>query len=624
LHFSPKLLHKGMFLVAVPLIFQGIFVYILLSQLNQAENEVAEESRAKRLEQCVSHLGHVCYQAGFSLAGFATSDSQEQKKKYLEAAALIPELRQDIRHLIEGRRDEQSLFEPVERDLDKTEGKFKRINELIKSGDRVELLFELQHLGDEFEPLMEEFAGHLQAFSASAIAIEKESPERQRQSRERMKYIVFVGLMSSMIFVFGLAIFLFNGILKRLNVMRQNITRLPQDLELLPLVKGNDEIAELDDHFHYMVDLQAKAKAQERLMMEEIRQNEERVRSIIENLPDGLCCLSEDGTIEIANDVIQVQFGCGHADMIGEHASKLFDANSKPAPDEILSKLTGTDPAGRLEVQCRRFDGSTFPSEISLSTYPYSQSRKYILSIQDVTERHALQRMKQEFYAMITHDLRSPLMAVQGHLCLLSQNCYGELPDKAIKISNTSHSIVLRLGSLINDLLDVEKLESGKFEIIPEMASISYVVKRALESVSYLANAKRLTICLPESDVEMNIDRERMVQVLINLLSNAIKFAHEGSNIEVELHDDGNFVEIGVCDHGEGIPAEAVPSLFERFTQAKTKSAKGHKGTGLGLAICKMIVEAHAGTIGVSSEYGKGSRFWFRLPKQESAIPAQR
>ncbi|MBX9690758.1 MAG: PAS domain-containing sensor histidine kinase, partial [Cyanobacteria bacterium] len=266
------------------------------------------------------------------------------------------------------------------------------------------------------------------------------------------------------------------------------------------------------------------------------------------------------------------------------------------------------------ELTAVREDGTLFPVEISCNGIQFKGGVLHLVAMLDVTERHEIERMKREFVAMVSHDLRTPLSSVQGMLALLSAGAAGNLPARAGSIVETAEGQLERLISLINDLLDIQKMESGRFQIERDEVLVKDLLDQSLEAVEQVAKAAKVEFSLPETNARMIADGARIIQVLVNLFSNAIKFSPADGSVEVTVIESPTEVEFRVEDHGRGIPPEHIDAVFERFRQVEPGDAKEKKGTGLGLAICKMIVEGHGGTIGVRSEPGKGSTFWFKIP----------
>jgi signal transduction histidine kinase len=229
-------------------------------------------------------------------------------------------------------------------------------------------------------------------------------------------------------------------------------------------------------------------------------------------------------------------------------------------------------------------------------------------------------RMKQELMEMVSHDLRSPLMSIQASLQLLSAGVLGELPERAQNEAAQADNNADRLIRLVNDLLDVEKLSAGKLEMHFDKTSMKEVVLTAINALNAQAKASKVALMLSGDGAEIQGDRDRLVQVVINLFSNAIKFSPAGGNVIAAIDDNAEeWLKVKVIDQGPGIPQDVQKQLFERFQMGAHEGSRKYKGSGLGLYICKVIVEAHGGTVGVTSEEGKGSTFWFRLPRGSGA-----
>ncbi len=236
-------------------------------------------------------------------------------------------------------------------------------------------------------------------------------------------------------------------------------------------------------------------------------------------------------------------------------------------------------------------------------------------------------RCKAELMSMVSHDLRTPLTSMQGSMTLLSAGILGELTPKALNEVSRAERNATRLINLINDLLDIEKLEAGRMDMTVENIKLQPVFEESMESVVQFAASHSVTVDIEPTDLQVMGDHNRLIQVLVNLLSNAVKFSPEGETVRLLAKDDGEMVEVQVVDKGRGVPETHREAIFERFKQVEAADATEKKGTGLGLPICKLIVESHGGTIGVTrgassgassgatSEAAHGSTFWFKIPK---------
>lgn len=230
-----------------------------------------------------------------------------------------------------------------------------------------------------------------------------------------------------------------------------------------------------------------------------------------------------------------------------------------------------------------------------------------------------LAELKQEFMQMVAHDLRSPLCSIRGTLSLMVDEAYGPVSNEGQKALHSAERSSGRLVQLINDLLDIDKLEAGKFDLLFEPVLLSDVLAKSLDSVSYLAEQKNQNLIIPTTDIDLDADEGRLVQVLVNLLSNAIKFTPAKGTIEVRIGTEApGTVKVEVIDTGRGMPEEFLPKLFNRFEQVELNDSRLKGGSGLGLAICKALITEHHGEIGVSSEPGRGSTFWFQLPLRQT------
>lgn len=233
-------------------------------------------------------------------------------------------------------------------------------------------------------------------------------------------------------------------------------------------------------------------------------------------------------------------------------------------------------------------------------------------SLREAREKEIeLQRTKERFLAMASHELRSPLTAVSGALMMLAEGVYGELPDGAKNRVEHAERDLTRLVYLLNDILDNEKMKDGQLQLVFEPVSMPELVSSAVSIVEYLATARKISISAEPSSPfqEVTADGARLIQVMVNLLSNAIKFSPTGSVITVILQQDEQNTTVVVRDAGPGVPAQQQNLIFEPFKQATTVV----RGTGLGLSICKQIITQHGGVIGVRSDEGAGSEFWFQI-----------
>ena len=243
-----------------------------------------------------------------------------------------------------------------------------------------------------------------------------------------------------------------------------------------------------------------------------------------------------------------------------------------------------------------------------------SLAQRVLRNMEDLT---TLDHAKSEFLSIASHELRTPLTSIKGSLSLLKSGIVGSLNDMATNLLNIAETETDRLIRLINELLDLAKIEAGKFEVRPEWHSLGELVDKTFSSLAGLAQSAKVRLDAKNlPPVKVLMDQDRIQQVLTNLLSNAIKFSPQGAVVEVLVEIEQNqALKISVCDHGQGIAPQDQELIFQKFRQATSAKNPLVKGTGLGLAIAKALVEEHGGEIGVSSSPGQGSTFFFTLPK---------
>jgi PAS domain S-box-containing protein len=287
--------------------------------------------------------------------------------------------------------------------------------------------------------------------------------------------------------------------------------------------------------------------------------------------------------------------------------------------DGEIRRVTGEDMV--------RKDGGGFPVDYVVTPIAEADNRILgaVVTFQDVTERRAVERMKNEFISIVSHELRTPLTSIRGSLGLLASGLLLKFPDKADKMLKIAVENTDRLVRLINDILDIERLESGKVTIEQDELRLSDLMKSASDTMQSMANENKVTLETELLDETVWADSDRVLQVLTNLLSNAIKFSEEEGEVQLRAQvldgDKEGWVRVEVQDSGRGIPEGKKEKIFERFGQVDASDSREKGGTGLGLPICKTIVENHGGELWVESELGEGSTFMFTLPTEPREQP---
>ncbi|WP_310490240.1 PAS domain S-box protein [Chamaesiphon sp. VAR_69_metabat_338] len=241
----------------------------------------------------------------------------------------------------------------------------------------------------------------------------------------------------------------------------------------------------------------------------------------------------------------------------------------------------------------------------------------------DVTDRHQIERMKDEFISVVSHELRTPLTSIYGSLKMLASGLLVDRPDKEQRLLKISVENTDRLMRLVNDILDIERIESGNVQMVKSVWKVSELMAKAVEAIEPLAEKAGVTVSVSDSGGHVWVDGDRTIQTFTNLLGNAIKFSNRGSTVWFTSGKQAGQMLFQVRDCGRGIPKDKLDVIFERFQQVDASDARSGEGTGLGLAICRSIIQQHGGQIWVESVVGEGSTFSCILPRSPTAHDSQ-
>ncbi len=353
------------------------------------------------------------------------------------------------------------------------------------------------------------------------------------------------------------------------------------------------------------------------------------LRSILDSAAEGIYGIDLDGRTTFVNPAAATLTGHEVGELRGRrqhHIVHRARPDGTPYPYEecpvTASLRDGVASDVSDEVYWRK-DGSSFPVEYT--TTPLVQDGAItgaVVTFRDVSDRRATERAKDEFTSVVSHELRTPLTSIRGSLGLLAGGVLGALPEQAQRMLDIAVSNTDRLVRLINDILDIERMESGKASLAREHCSAADLVAQAVEVVQSMADGAGVEIVTRPVDARLWADPDRIVQTLTNLLSNAVKFSPGGGTVSVVVARQNEDVLFSVADQGRGIPADKLEAVFGRFQQVDASDSRDKGGTGLGLAISRSIVAQHGGRIWVDSVMGEGSTFSFTVPGLLEELPA--
>lgn len=360
---------------------------------------------------------------------------------------------------------------------------------------------------------------------------------------------------------------------------------------------------------------------------------------MMQSVADGILSTDENGVIQSVNPAASTLFGYEGEELIGSSVGILLPSYLTLALQHASPTGSTTDGLGRLvgqggqEMRGQRKNGETFPIELSVTEMRIGEEHYYVSVVRDITEQKASEadlraalhdaeaanRTKSLFLANMSHELRTPLNAVIGFSEVMQQEMFGPLDnERYMDYVGSIHDSSRHLLSVINDILDISRIESGEMELDDEWLELDEVLDWAKDRAAPAGTAaKHAPVYLAglEGLPEISADRRALRQVVINLLSNAIKFTPADGRIDLSAHvNEAAGISIVVKDTGIGIPADQVDKMTQPFTQSDNSLARRFEGTGLGLAITKSLVEAHQGHLDIESTEGEGTTITVRLP----------
>lgn len=424
------------------------------------------------------------------------------------------------------------------------------------------------------------------------------APEEQGEFRKRAQTIMIaLGIFDLALGVF-LALFLTRGITNRLQKVSENTTNLAAGVPLHPLMEGNDEIANLDQVFHKMaIELKEAARKE---------------RAVVENAVDFICTLDANNRLIAANPASTTLLGMEPGELVGKYAIELVSETDKSKATDFFAKLKQDEISASVELELITAGKESI--DTSWSAHWSKAEDSIFCVVHDISERRRIEKLKQEVTAMITHDLRSPLNTVVNVLDFferLTADSQDERVDRYVSMGRRNTD---RMLSLINDLLDIEKIKSGNMNVEIKDFSLGDCFLTCEELTAPAAEEVGVKLAFTDCDTRVSADQNLIDRVLTNLVSNAIRYSPKGKAVQIFCkEEEGDFATIAVKDEGQGIPEDELPTVFERFKQLKSGGAKNKGGSGLGLTICKAIVEMHGGKIWAESA-GQGSTFLFTIP----------
>lgn len=419
----------------------------------------------------------------------------------------------------------------------------------------------------------------------------------------------------------GLVVIAMGGVLAivaAFSVLVTLLERREQDLVMTTELKQQAEVINRNQA-HQLKNLTEQQLA--------LKDSSDRLQAIFQNAADGIIMIDDTGKIEALNPAAVAIYGHPANEVVGKNG-KFFSPPGQPDLLGLAMSRKEFLETGclRTETERMRKDGSLFPAELAISEYYHAGRRKLIVIVRDISERRKMERMKSEFISTVSHELRTPLTAIRGALGLVVGGAMGGIPEKISALLGMAHKNSESLTRLINDLLDIQKIEAGKMDFAFELLNLQTLLQTAVANTQSFAHSMETEIRIENNagSALVMVDAGRFQQVMANLLSNACKYSPPGVAVQVltlQTHD--NLIRIEVIDHGSGIPESFRERLFQKFSQADSSDTRAKGGTGLGLAISQAIMRQMHGDIGYymnDDPAQPGTHFYVDLPLHKDEL----
>lgn len=594
-----KFTHQLALLILVPMVIQLCFLGVIDHVLGEVERDRQQEARAVDSLIHVNLILNDIFMATGSMMMFKATSTESFAFEFHE--------------LFENVQTHTKALKEIANSSPERAKELKAFVGIID--DITEALTMAEGMPEESVDLASiRIVGKLQSFirrvnSTGLRLVEKETQlrkrrqEKQSEVRDQLKHTVEGAALVTVAIAAFIAVGFSLTFARRFNTIMSNTMSVAAGKPLAEPIKGSDELAKLDGVIH--------------TLSRDLTITREKERAMIDNTAEIICSLDENLRMSELNPAITKRLGYELEELLGSNLISIIHPEDKDETYLNLQKCQGMDSEIMFEARVRSHDGRFYFYEWTAKYAPHNDLIFCVLH--DITERKEAEKLKQEVMAMVSHDLRAPLTSLNMVLDMMLDGVVGTLNEKGNKMVILAQQSVSSLISMINDLLDVEKYESGGLTLNYEDVTIQKLVDNAIGMIKPQADKKNIKLIPSFEDRNIEVDADRVVRVIVNLVGNAIKFSPKDSNITVavktqEVKRGIHELEFQIIDEGPGIPEDKLEIVFEKFKQVGTGSEGEKKGTGLGLAICKAIVEAHGGRVGVRSVLGKGATFWFQIP----------
>lgn len=600
-----KLAQQGAVLIGIPVLFEFAFVGSMSAVIAQIDHERNQELYQRNLAFNASKLINTYFRAVIVLIEGRT------EADWITFQQCIAVTRRTIAGMNDlARGDDKERLARIIQQEGKIEPFFLRAEAIMSEGYSPMRIKDAFSGKDRLTPALIGLCHKLQKLCTEIEKRESVSPEKQNELKQSLIIILIGGLVANIGICVAMALFFSRNITSRLQVLADNADKLAKEKELNPLLSGMDEIAELDRVFHATA-----------LAVSEARQKE---RAVFDNSQDVIFAIDPKGVFQSVNPAAEKLWGYSKEQLIGTSLFEIIVPEDRDAAREMLFSDSGGRRRCEFEARLKKNDETI--EWVLWSCSKGSDFGNIVCIAHDITNRKELEQLKQEFLAMVSHDLRTPLTSILGIAKLIIAGAFGKVTERPMEVLKGITRNGDQLLELINDLLDIEKLEAGKMQLMLEHVKIKEIIEKSVASTH---DAKRVAISAQTTDgLEIMADRDRIIQAIANILNHALDHSPDETAVEISFNHLPEFTEITVKDAAAPIPEPAREALFDRFKQIASGAPPSEQdtagGSGLAMPIARKIVESHGGTIGVMPRGETGNVFRIRLPAtRDASAPTQ-
>ncbi|HNB21165.1 MAG TPA: PAS domain-containing sensor histidine kinase [Candidatus Melainabacteria bacterium] len=593
---------KGILLVLLPVVFELFFVFLVSTELTRAQSELQNILKERNIIVQLNQINVSLMRTMIQLFTPGQKDDPAALRLIDYQSRRAAEMQTKLAHLPSVSKELGEVCKQFDRILSLVAEAFQSAKEVIQdptipSGRRN------QHLNPL---LMASAFAQNRRFTQKVDLVEEQFetrvPAELAAVQNRLMTILSVGTAIGILLSMLLLRAFSKDITTRLKTISNQAQNVFQGKTLSRPQAGIDEIARLDQTLHRAAEQHRLARLRE--------------QAILHNAADVICSLDAKYRFVGVSAVAAQRWHRSENDLIGAPIASILKKDSIEATLESLKMIA---KEGKGEFETRIALPQDRQAEFQWSVRWSKEERRFFCTVHDVTELRAVERLKEKFLSIVSHDLRAPITSIGISFHLLSEGKRGELPEKVASVLERAEGSLSTLTVLVNELLDLNKLEAGKMSLNTSIVSARDICIRARDSLAVLAESAGINLVATSSDCSLWADELRLTQALTNLLSNAIKFSPRGSTVGIEIELTDGKAELQVIDKGPGVPENEKAHVFDKFKQTSVKSNLKGKSSGIGLAIVKAVAQAHNGEAGVKDAPGGGSVFFLSIPRLSSS-----